>query len=72
MQVSETAQNTRDGKAKTSVLAQEDVNPFSAVNAIKGKSATDRAKKRRLARTDDLSTQIIDDLMSLPQDGGVE
>lgn len=63
MQVAEKATEDRDGKASKSILAAEDVDPFVTVTAKKGKSATERAKRRRQAKSVDPSAKLLDELL---------
>lgn len=64
MQVAETAAVARDGQAGKSILAAEDADPFAAITAKKGKSATERAKRRKKSKSDDTSAKLLDDILS--------
>lgn len=62
--VADTAAEARDGQASRSLLATEDADPFATVTATKGKSATERTKRRKLAKSNDTSAKLLDDLLS--------
>lgn len=71
MQVADTAAENRDGTAGRSILTAEDVDPFAKITATKGHSATERAKRRRKAKSNDASAHLLDDLLSNKPDQNV-
>lgn len=46
------------------MLAAQDFDPFATITAKKGKSATERAKRRKKAKPNDATATILDDLLA--------